>query len=92
MSELWDNENDNSVEILATVVQAFEPRFYDSCPECRKKINEEGRCEVHGIVEKKEVPIVNVYVDDGTENIRVVLFNENANKLTENPQTLKNNN
>lgn len=88
--KIKDLEQNDYVIIEGTIVQAFEPRFYDSCPECRKKINEEGRCEVHGIVEKKEVPIVNVYVDDGTENIRVVLFNENANKLTENPQTLKN--
>jgi replication factor A1 len=78
------------VNIEGTVVQAFEPRFYDSCPECRKKINEEGKCETHGIVEKKEVPIVNIYIDDGTENIRVVLFSENANKLIKKEETLKN--
>ena len=90
VKKIKDLEVNDYASIEGTIVQAFEPKFYDSCPECKKKVNEEGRCETHGIVQKKEVPIVNIYLDDGTENIRVVLFNENAHKLIENPQTLKN--
>lgn len=88
--KIKDLEENDYVSIEGTIVQVFEPRFYDSCPECRKKINEEGKCEVHGLVIKKEMPIVNLYLDDGTENIRVVLFNENVNKLIDNLETLKN--
>ena len=68
----------------------FEPRFYNACPECRKKVNEENKCETHGSIISKETPIVNIYLDDGTENIRLVLFNENANKLVNSIETLKN--
>ena len=88
--KIKDLEENDYVSIEGTIVQVFEPRFYDSCPECRKKINEEGKCEVHGLVIKKETPIVNLYLDDGTENIRVVLFSENVNKLIDNQETLRN--
>ena len=87
--EIKDLAVNDYTNIKGTIVQVFDPRFYDSCPECRKKINEEGKCNQHGIIEKKEVPIVNIYLDDGTENIRVVLFAENAHKLIKNPKTLK---
>jgi len=88
--KIKDLEVNDNVNIEGTIVQVFDPRFYNSCPDCRRKVNEEGKCETHGIVEIKEVPIVNIYLDDGTENIRVVLFQENANKLIENQETLKN--
>lgn len=88
--KIKDLEENDYANIEGTIVQVFEPRFYDSCPECRKKVNEESKCEVHGLVNKKEVPIVNLYLDDGTENIRVVLFNENVNKLIDNLETLRN--
>ena len=88
--KIKDLEVNDYVSIEGTIVQTFDPRFYDSCPECRKKLNEEGKCGTHGIVEKKEVPIVNIYLDDGTENIRVVLFSENAIQIIKKPETLKN--
>ena len=65
-------------EITGTIVQLFEPRFYNACPECNKKI--EGKCEEHGDVVAKEVPIVNFFLDDGSDSIRVVAFRENAEK------------
>ena len=76
--------------IEGTIVQVFEPRFYSACQECKKKVSEENKCESHGIVIPKEIPIVNIYLDDGTETIRAVLFNENANKLVSSIETLKN--
>jgi len=83
------NVNDFA-SIEGTVVQVFEPRFYNACPECRKKVSEENKCEAHGNVVPNETPIVNIYLDDGTENIRLVLFNETAKKLVNNIETLKN--
>jgi len=78
--KIRDLEEGDFVEVLGTVVQLFEPRFYDACPECNKKV-EDGKCSVHGNVTIKEVPIVNFFFDDGTENIRVVAFRENAEKI-----------
>ncbi|MEM4245152.1 MAG: OB-fold nucleic acid binding domain-containing protein [Candidatus Nanoarchaeia archaeon] len=74
----------NFVKVLGTVVQVFEPRFYDACPECNRKVVPDGDkfvCEQHGHVPVKLVPIVNMLLDDGTDNIRVVLFRELASKV-----------
>ncbi len=68
---------DANTKILGTVVQVFEPRFYESCSECNKKIVN-GTCAEHGAVTGKWVPILNFFFDDGTSNIRAVAFRENA--------------
>jgi len=72
------------VEVLGTIVQVFEPRFYDACNECNKKVVPEGdgyKCSEHGKVSVRHVPIVNAFFDDGTGNTRIVCFRENASKL-----------
>jgi len=82
ISEL--NENDNSVEILATVVQAFEPRFFETCPKCGKRAKAEENvvtCQEHGPVIPDYSYVLNIVVDDGTENIRVVFFRDAMEKL-----------
>ncbi|MBD3203994.1 DUF2240 family protein [Candidatus Woesearchaeota archaeon] len=75
ISELKDNED--NVEILGTIVQAFDPRFFEVCPECGKRARmKEGayQCEVHNEVEPNYSYVLNLFVDDGSENIRVVLW------------------
>lgn len=66
--------------IFGTIVQVFEPRFYDACPECGRKTNE-GRCDEHGAVSSVDVPILNLFFDDGTDNIRVVAFRNQVERL-----------
>lgn len=71
-------------EVNATVVQIFEPKFYNACPVCNKKTlfqDNIDSCSEHGTVSAKKVLIVNIYMDDGTGNIRAVAFRENAEKL-----------
>lgn len=71
------------VKVLGTVVQVFEPRFYEACPDCNKKITIEGErkiCQEHGAVASKHIPILNFIFDDGTENIRVVCFRDTVEK------------
>ena len=70
--------------ISAHIVQIFEPRYYQACPTCNKKVNliEEGyQCGEHGKVPPKQVPIVNLVVDDGSGNIRGVCFRDVADSL-----------
>jgi len=72
------------VLVRATIVQAFEPRFFSVCPECGKRVVlEEGKflCPQHSNVIPKERAILNLIIDDGSGNIRAVLFSENAKKL-----------
>lgn len=71
------------VKVAGTVVQVFEPRFYEACPECNKKVEQDGdkkTCAEHGQVISKHVPILNFIFDDGTDNIRVVCFRDAAAK------------
>ncbi len=76
-------ENDFAT-INGIVVQAFEPRFYDGCPECGKKLLEaDGKmaCKEHGPKEPVAMPVFNFVMDDSTDTIRVVCFRQQAEKI-----------
>ena len=96
-------ESDNNVEILATIVQAFDPRFFPIDPETGKKVTESEGSYYLGD-KKVENPdfsyVMNVIVDDGTDNMRAVFFRDSMEKLIssskeqilaykENPQTFE---
>ena len=73
-----------TIRVKGTIVQAFEPRFYDACPECNKKVGiEEGKpyCETHGAVAQNKVPVFNFFFDDGNACLRSVAFREIAKGL-----------
>lgn len=73
------------VEVLGTIVQIFEPRFFELCPDCMKRARqkEDGFfCEIHGKVDSPKISYVfNLVLDDGTDNIRVVLYKQQAEEL-----------
>ena len=68
------NEGD-FVRIIGTAVQVFEPKFYEGCSECGKKL-EQGACREHGSVKGAMHPVLNFYLDDGTGNLPVVVFRD----------------
>ena len=77
-------ENDENVELLGTIVQVFDPKFYEVCPECGKRTKEnngEFACLKHGKITPNYAYVANVFLDDGTENIRCVLFRKQAEIL-----------
>ncbi|MGD9276561.1 MAG: hypothetical protein PVJ67_05290 [Candidatus Pacearchaeota archaeon] len=63
----------DSVGVRAFIVQAFEPRFFEVCPECKKKVID-ANCATHGSVAPEKRAVMNIVIDDGTESIRTVLF------------------
>jgi len=65
----------DSVMLRAVVVQMFEPKFFEVCPECGKKVND-GECAVHGKVIPVKRHLLSVVLDDGSGNMRAVLFSE----------------
>jgi hypothetical protein len=69
--------NDN-VSVRAFIVQSFPPRFFEVNKETGKKITEEEKAQ--GIAFEKRA-LINIVLDDGTENIRTVLFHENLPKI-----------
>ena len=73
-----------NIGVRAFIVQAFEPRFFNVCPECKKKIIPEGEdfvCNAHGKVIPEKRAILNLVIDDGTESIRSVLFHEKISSI-----------
>ena len=74
--------DDSSVR--AFIVQAFEPKFFHICPECRKKATQEAdgfSCAEHGRVSAEKRALITIVLDDGTETMRAVLFHENLPKI-----------
>lgn len=84
ISEL--GETDQNVEILGTIIQVFEPKFFEVCPSCNKraKVDENGQamCPQHGPVTPAWSIVSNAYIEDGSANIRVVFFRNQLERLT----------
>ena len=79
-----DFKKGENVSTRAFIVQAFEPRFFNVCPECGKKVTSEGEffvCLQHEKVMPEKRAVSTLVLDDGTESIRAVLFHEVLNKI-----------
>ncbi len=77
-----DEEN---VELLATIVHDYDPRFFDDCPECAKRVTEMGEgvaCQEHGAVTPVTNYVLSAFLDDGTGNIRTTFWKRQAQRLT----------
>lgn len=78
------NEGMDGVELLGTVVQISDPRFFNVCPECYKRaVEKEGgfHCEEHGKVEPEQSYVLNLVLDDGSGTIRSVFWKNQTNNL-----------
>jgi len=84
ISELIKGE---SASIRAFIVQAFEPRFFNVCSQCGKKVNPDAEddksfiCAEHGKVAPDKRSVVTLVLDDGSESVRAVLFHEMVKNL-----------
>ncbi len=84
INDIEDIKESETVTIQGTVVKLNETQFvYPSCPECKKKVNEQDKlyiCKEHGEVEKPINRILfSFIVNDGTGNINILC----AGKLAE---------
>ncbi len=80
------SDGDFGAEILGTVVQVFDPRFFNICPQCGKKVLESADgfiCGEHGKVEASLSYVMNAVLDDGSGNIRGVFWKNQTNHLLE---------
>jgi len=78
------SEQDSGTEIAGTIVQVFDMRFFEVCPECRKRVRQsEGSfmCSTHNKVEPSYSYVLTTFLDDGTDNIRAIFFGNQAEKL-----------
>lgn len=82
-------QNGNNVKVRATIVQLFEPKFFEVCPQCSKKaVNNE--CATHGSISPEKRSLISLVLDDGTGNIRGVVFSEQISSLGINDDELNN--
>lgn len=79
-----DFRKGENTSVRAFVVQIFEPKFFNVCPECKRKVVQEGdvfSCGEHNKVIPEKRALVNIVLDDGTESIRSVIFHEKISSL-----------
>ncbi len=79
-TKISDLKKGQTVKIRAFIVQMFEPRFFEACPNCGKKIIN-NECINHGSIIPEKKALLPLVLDDGTENIRAVLFGNDIDKL-----------
>lgn len=73
------NVGDN-VASRAFIVNIFEPKFFEVCPECRRKaIN--GECNDHGKIKPEKRSLLSLVIDDGSDNIRCTIFHDELGKI-----------
>jgi len=81
ISEL--EESDTVVDLLGTVVQVFNPNFFEVCPKCGKRVkpDTEFTCPTHGKVTPVFSYVLNATVDDGSGVIRTAFYRNQVLKL-----------
>lgn len=79
-SSLKDAKVGQGLKTRAVIVQLYEPRYFEVCPECGKKVID-NECKIHGKVEPKRRALVNFVLDDGTDSLRCVLFGDQIYQL-----------
>jgi len=87
--KICDFKIGDQLSVRAFVVQSFQPKFFEVSKETGRKMTDNEREQ--GIPTEKRA-LINIVIDDGTESIRTVLFNENLSHLglkdLENPEKL----
>ena len=82
LGELADT--DSWVEVLGTVIEVFDLKFFEVCSQCGKRAKPENNsyiCAQHGAVTPAYSYLVNIFLDDGSAAIRTVFFRESAQKF-----------
>jgi len=69
-------------EIRGTVVNVFRTNFiFDVCSTCGSRVDENKKCSEHGDVETAPALVISCILDDGTGDIRIVLFRSLAEQV-----------
>ncbi|MFC2135450.1 OB-fold nucleic acid binding domain-containing protein, partial [Bacteroidota bacterium] len=77
-------EGDDNIEVLATIVQVFDIRFFEVDPDTGRRVQQREGKFYSG---DKEIAapgyayVMNLFLDDGSENVRTVLWRNQIQKL-----------
>ena len=89
--EISDFKLSDNASTRAFIVQAFEPKWFSVCPECRKKVvleEDQFVCSEHGKVVAEKRGLMNMVLDDGTETMKAVMFHDVMKEFGENKEKL----
>jgi len=79
--KIYELKENSSAGIRAALLQVFEGNlFYPICPRCGSKLKDLN-CSEHGKVEPDYNLVLSGIIDDGSDNMRIVLFSECAEKI-----------
>jgi len=78
--KIKDVKSGENLKTRAIIVNSFEPRYFEVCPECGKRALE-NECKTHGSVVPVKRALINIILDDGSETIRSVIFGDEIAKL-----------
>ncbi|MFO8016663.1 MAG: OB-fold nucleic acid binding domain-containing protein [Candidatus Woesearchaeota archaeon] len=84
ISEL--KEGDSDAELMGTIVQVYDLRFFEVCPQCSKRLKQGDNgfvCDVHNEVTPTYSYVLGLVLDDGSSNIRTVFFRNQVQNLLE---------
>ncbi len=77
-------ENGVSAEIMGTILQVFDIKFFEVCPKCNKRLRlreDKFACDEHGVQTPTYNYVLNIYLDDGTGNIRAIFWKSQSQRL-----------
>ena len=81
IKELEDGMN---AEVIGTILQVFDIKFFEVCPKCNKRLrlrDDSFSCDEHGAQSPAYNYVLNVYLDDGTDNIRTIFWKQQSQRL-----------
>lgn len=80
-TSISDIVSGGNFEVKGTVLQLFKGNFlFDICPMCGNK-PENKKCIEHGDITPNHALVLSFILDDGTDNLRCVLFRDIAEKI-----------
>jgi len=77
-------EENKDLELFGTIINVFNPTYFEVCPTCNKRTRDEGqgfKCAEHGIIQPAYSYVLNIVLDDGTGGLRVTCFRDQAKQL-----------
>jgi hypothetical protein len=78
-------DTDQNVALLGAIVQVFDLRYFEVCPQCNKRARATAggfECPTHGITTPNMNYVLSLILDDGTGTIRVTCWREQTQQLT----------
>ncbi len=78
---LSEGKEGDFIENRAAITNIFEGKyFFEVCPKCDSSLKD-GKCKEHGKVKGKKAMFLTGTIDDGTGNMRFVVYRDTAAKL-----------